>query len=384
MWYYCPASAIISTLSKWSPSIWAATGTGVMSKIEGALDDFDFEVDDFDKYVGYVETVDGMEVKYTQEDMDAAKDCFEAVSTYEDDGGVLTVEEDLNTVVNVNGAKIPIRGRLDFRLTFDDKYVIIDYKHGAGKTVTALNNYQLLIYLKMVIEKFGPKKEYVLQIVQPRARETVPLVWKMTHKQFTDVWQHIEAAFCRIKAAADYFNKYGEINYSDYEAGANCQWCTIKGSCPRRVNRAITAAVTGKVVDKWQEAPEAMLSWLLGAASEVRETLSKAEKQAEQRLKEGSKVFGFKLIKTTGRRSIRKDLDEGEIEQLRILGLVKDEPEFKALGEFDKLAKGTDFDASYYIQDGKNGVKVVPQSTPGEEVTGFVDAFESGEMEETK
>jgi hypothetical protein len=247
--------------------------------------------------------------------------------------------------------------------------------------VSALNNKQLLLYLKALIDTRGPKEYYVLQIIQPRARHYAPKEWALTHEEFEGAWQHMEAAFARINLAAEYFARHKSLGFPHYEPGDHCKWCTIEASCPALVDRVITAALTGKVTEK--ESGE-MIEWMITAAPEVKAALASAEKVGYQRLLDGKKVKGFKLIQASGNRSIRKDLTKEEIQTLKKHGLYTMVPKVAGVGEFEKASKEREFDAAPFILPGKQTVKMVTEDTPGDPA-GTTDAFDDeGAVKETK
>jgi len=380
--YHCPNSAIVARLSKWDPSIYAATGTGVMAIIEKALGNEEADEAFFGQYIGKTEKVDGLDVTYTAEDMVAAIECFEEVIYLREfEEAEVEVEVELSTIIDVSLNKLPIKGRADFVVTTDDSYGIIDYKHGVAHVVSALNNKQMLMYLKALVDTRGPKEHYFLQIIQPRARYDAPKVWHMTHEQFEGAWQHMEAAFARINLAAEYFARHKSLGFPHYEPGDHCRWCTIEASCPALVDKAITAALTGKVTER---EPGEMVEWVIAAAPEVKAALASAEKVGYQRLLGGKKVKGFKLIQASGNRSIRKDLTKEEIQTLKKYGLYTMAPKVAGVGEFEKASKAHEFNATPFILPGKETVKMVAENTPGDPV-GTTDAFiDEGAVKETK
>jgi hypothetical protein len=380
--YSCPNSAIVARLSKWDSSIYAATGTGVMAIIEKALAAEDADETFFGHYVGKTEKVDGLDVTYTEEDMDAAIECFEEIQYLREfEEAEVEVEVELNTIIDVGLNKLPIKGRADFVVTTDDSYGVIDYKHGVAHVVNALNNKQMLMYLKALVDTRGPKEHYFLQIIQPRARYDLSKFWEMTHEQFEGAWQHMEAAFARINLAAEYFARHKSLGFPHYEPGDHCKWCTIEASCPALVDKAITAALAGKMTEK---GPGEMVEWMIAAAPEVKAALASAEKVGYQRLLDGRKVKGFKLIQASGNRSIRKDLTKEEIQTLKRYGLYTMAPKVAGVGEFEKAGKAHEFDTAPFILPGKQTVKMVTENTPGDPV-GTTDAFnDEGAVKETK
>jgi hypothetical protein len=353
-----------------------------MAIIEKAVNTDDANDAFFEQYVGKTEKVDGFDVTYTAEDMVAAIECFEEIIYLREfEEAEVEVEVNLNTFINVGLNKLPIKGRADFVATTDDSYGIIDYKHGVAHVVSALNNKQMLLYLKALIDTRGPKEYYFLQIIQPRARYDTTKFWEMTHDQFEDSWQHMEAAFARVNLAADYFARHKSLGFAHYEPGDHCKWCTIEASCPALVDKAIVAALAEVPTER---EPGEMVEWLVAAAQLVKKALKSAEKVGYKRLLDGKKLSGLKLIYSVGNRSVRKDLTERELEVLKSHGLFTLEPRIAGVGEIEKVGKKLGIDVSSYIAPGKQTVKMVTEDTPGDPVR-MTDAFDDeGTVKETK
>lgn len=374
--YMCPASAIYAMLDVWKTSIYAATGTGVMKKIEDALDDPLFEADDFDQYVGAMEEVDGQQVTYSNADMSAARECFDEVSQLGMRADKLLVERDLKTTVDIDGIKTPLKGRADFILLCKDRYIVVDYKNGF-RPVSSVDNKQLLVYLKCAVDEFGPKEFYELRIIQPQSTQNVTRASLLTHENFESLWSDFEAGLRRIKDTAERFAYCHTLELGDYEIGEHCKWCPVERCCPARISAILSTAVLGKAGNDWRSNVEnGVASAVLDYADTVKETVSEASKVTLESLQNGDAVYGYKLVKTVGKRSVKKELSDEELKILRAVKLVVDKPQTLGVGEFDKAAKKGLINASDYIVDGKPGVKVVSEATPGESVDSYVEMFD--------
>ena len=378
-WFYCPVSAVVAAMPRpYEPSIYAARGTGVMKKIEDALDDDFFDADDFDDIVGTTEEVDGHKITYTEEDARAARICYTDILSRVEDGMSLKVEESVSGVYKIDKTIIEQRGRIDFLLEDKDTYEIVDYKNGAGVTVSALNNYQLLSYLMMVVDTYGHKPFYVLRIVQPNAQTKVQTTWRLTHRQFEQVAEHVVASMTRAIQTAKALSEQSEIPLSDYYPGDHCKWCPIEHSCPGRVNKAVSVACMSRI--PYEEGGK--LKWTLDNAEQIKKVVSGAEKRADEILLGGGEVYGYKMIEAAGKRSVKKytDLDAAARDALE--ETIDLEPKMPTIAQLEKI-KDDGFDVSAYINEAEPKPKRVTWSTDGKAWCA-ADEFEAAEIEETE
>lgn len=380
-WVNCPAAAVVAAMpTKYSPSIYAATGTGVMKHIENALESF-AEAGVFDDLTGKTEKIEGFDITYGEDDAEAAKECFIKIAEFETEGGKVEVEQEISSVFYNPSGNAKVKGRMDFCVTFPDRYEIIDYKHGKGFAVNAQNNWQLLTYLACLVDCRGPKERYVLQIIQPRSRSGKYSIWGMTHKQFESIRPALDAAFVRAFSAAQRLHNEGELYLTDYKCGDWCQWCPIKPTCPARINKAISAACGSRLT--YDQGGH--LKFLLDNGAEIKSVVSKAEEFAETELLAGRKVFGYKLIEVLGNRSLRKEFTAEQIAELKNAKLVEMKEVFPTtIGVIEKAAKKKLIaDPESYFVAGQKKPKMVPwdaQGTPW----GAADEYEIEETEETE
>ena len=379
-WDQCAVAPIVDArLSKWSPSIYAATGTGVMAHIERAIEDLADE-SYFDGLVGTTDQIEGFDVTYTQEDADAAKVCFREISTLEESGMSLEIEKDVHTLIPVGDTKIQIRGRLDFALVSDEQIVVVDYKHGVGHTVEAANNIQLLCYLLGAIREYGHRESYSMRIIQPRARTRAKsTTWDVSGSAVAGMTASLAASMLRAYDAALTLATEGGIPITAYSPGSHCKWCPIERGCPGRLNLAISAAcVTGLPYDEGQN-----LQWMLENASMIRQTVSDAETRADEILLEGGRIDGWKLVESYGNRSLRKDLSEAEITALKAARLVRMEPKMPTIAALEKAEKtGKIKSAAQYLAAGQKKPKRVTWDTEGV-LWGAGDEFGTAEVTAT-
>jgi len=380
-WGECPVAAIVAAMPReYKSSIYTATGTAVMRHIETAIENFE-EDGYFDALVGTAEKVEGHEIRYEESDTEAAKVFFREVSVLEANGGKIETELDLSSAFHTSEGVAKMRGRLDLLATFEDRYEIVDYKHGQGVSVNARNNKQLLSYAFLVNDCRGPKDFYRLRIIQPRSPAgEKDSIWEFSQSDLDSFRPSLDAAFVRAFDAAKYLNKNGEIRLGGYSPGGHCKWCPIEVSCPARVNRAISVACCAK--RKLEDG--GFLKNLLDNADMIKSTISNAEKFADDELLSGRKIFGYKLIESFGNRSVKKVFTPEQIEELKSAKLIQVVDKYPNIADLEKAEKkGLIKSSKDYIDDGKRKPKVVPWDCEGAPWN-TLDEFETGQVAKTE
>lgn len=362
-WRKCPASALLQRLAKYSPSPCASLGTGVMAKIEELLNRIDGNVHDLQQFVGKKEVIEGNDITYTQEDMDAASVCFNIIRCHEDVGYDVKVEDKVTYRTEFDGQKYAINGRIDFWYDRKEKYHVIDYKHGVGNVVSAVGNGQLMIYTMALIQKYGPRKSYAMEIIQPRARYVTEKYCKMEHDHFLVSFDALRRSMERAHNLAKDFDKTHRIPMDCYAPGDNCKWCAVEHCCPARVNAQLALSVAGGG-DVSGILTGDYYGDILASADAAGPVVSNAKKSAEEILLKGEKVKGYKLVASRGKRSLNEAALEKDIEKVIALGLAKKAHTYAPLSEFDKAYK-KDKSTAKYINRGAPSYKLVPESEEG-------------------
>lgn len=190
------------------------------------------------------------------------------------------------------------------------KLIVYDYKHGKGIPVDVEDNVQLLFYaLGAYIElQHMEFSEIEMVIVQPRAdhpdgpvrRWTVPVSYIT---QFAD----------QLKKAADATQRE---DAPLVPGSKQCRWCPAFPICPAAAKQAslIAAADFAEPVEKQLKKPEELtpeqLKMVLDNAGFLDSWLRAVEQYAEDQLKAGHAIPGYKLVK---KRSTRKWISEEDV-----------------------------------------------------------------------
>ena len=178
---------------------------------------------------------------------------------------------------------------------------VVDYKHGAGVPVSALDNPQLLYYglgvlyglmgRRRDLKKFLDDEQVELRlcIVQPRSPEARVSQWIVASEVMLQFERDLLAAAKTVLR---------EPNRT--VAGDHCRFCPAKDICPSHVNTAMT--VWGKGMDNLVHDPMSMPAEALSEALQQCVQLDKAitafRRIAQIRMEDGEPIPGWKLEPT--------------------------------------------------------------------------------------
>lgn len=187
----------------------------------------------------------------------------------------------------------------------DGKVVLhfVDYKHGAGVGVIAVENYQLLTYACIFASYFGVVVDvYRMTIIQPRCSQVEPIqVWDTTPQR---VAQH-EAEILAVK------------DKRHFAAGPHCQFCSLAGSCPTLREQSLAVA---QAAFEQAEIPE--LIQLFEMQDAIRASLNQIEGILIEKARLGCELPGYKVVDSIGHR--KWALDEPKlVRRLAKLGISR-------------------------------------------------------------
>ncbi len=201
---------------------------------------------------------------------------------------------------------------------------IVDYKYGEGVVVHPERSLQATIYAQTIGAGMLPfpadKFPVFVHIYQPRGRagETGPgHVWETTWGEIASIAEQIQHKALGIKLHhEDPENKSG-YNKEAYElqfapSDKACQWCPAKGFCTARQQ---SLADGFEVIDALTPLPppaqstitEQQLVRILTHKAGMVSWLNDVEQWAEDFLKAGGKIPGFKLVLSRGGNRVWSD-----------------------------------------------------------------------------
>ena len=279
-------------------SVYAAEGTVAHAIAEGVLRE------DGWPSLGAVISEDGYDIEATQEMFDAIQVYIDFVNT-QAEGRTLLIEQQFDLApLSPPG---PMYGTAD-AVIWDEqakRLHVIDYKHGSGVSVDAIDNDQGLVYMLGAVVAFGRRPNALtFTIVQPRAPHDAGIIRSWDVK-----WDEV------IFAKQSLFADAGATLDPDapLNAGDWCRFCKAKAICPAQKAQVEALAVEAFAAEP--TFPEAAglsltdIAEVLAKAPAVTDWIKSVQSYALNMLERGETVPGYKLVE---KRSNRKWIDERE------------------------------------------------------------------------
>ena len=218
-------------------------------------------------------------------------------------------------------------GTVDVRIAqFMGELHIIDYKHGQGVPVSAVDNQQLLMYSlgSDIMDDSMPESVH-LTIVQPRCPKVEPVqVWEVGPDHIRD-WAHD-----MLNAVDQALSKNPPLN----PGPSQCHWCKASAHCPATHSLAIEMAKKD-FADEVQNLPDAKFVELFSQVDTIRQVCKALEERARFEMQSGKEIPGYKLVqKKTNRRWV-----QGAEEKLKEKKVPKKYMYETKLTSFTKLEK---------------------------------------------
>ena len=321
-WLNCPGSFRLSQTAPHRPSsIYAATGTLAHEMIENAVKSAHAELDPGLLDRTYV--CDGHPVTVDQDFIDGVN----VMLRYLFDSGALLADwvkvefrVDLAPYF-LDQSPVPVFGTVDAAAhTWDTETLeIVDYKNGAGITVSAVENPQLMFYGAGVLEHLpAAQRDRVarvkLTIVQPHAQGVSPIrSWEI---DVVDLLMWVDEVLVPgVEACAQ--------PDAPLVAGTWCRFCPVSHACPKLMADALEMAKAE--FDDYQPPGDAdELARALDAAERAELWITRIREFAIDRLEHQVRIPGWGLVPT---RPTRKWLapDTDIAHRLQDLGASHDE-----------------------------------------------------------
>lgn len=197
---------------------------------------------------------------------------------------------------------------------------IIDYKYGQGVEVSAVRNYQLMLYAAMTMTSLNNEvarkiRKVKLHIYQPRIGNIS--VWELTLREL-NVW-YLEVVRPAIISIL-------EKNYYT-QAGDHCRWCKHRPKCYMYAMTYVDQIEEDLRLERWSISRE-RIAEILKVKDDVVKWLNELSDTVTNEILSGEVYDGFKVVEG---RSIRKITDEeGAVTYLRSEG-YKEQDIFKPL-----------------------------------------------------
>ncbi len=248
-------------------------------------------------------------------------------------------------------------GTSDFTAIVGRKATVVDYKHGAGIVVDAVENPQLMYYAAGVLEDLNAwdsVDEIELVIVQPRAFHYDGPIrsWTISTAELV-AWLEDKLVPAMDRALVS----------RDTKSGEHCRFCPARfGACPQIVSDVDEMEELMKTIGKdGGGAPKLtgeQLARFLDLGEVFKIVRTAALKTATVRVQNGHKVPGWKLSKARSNREFKEGAEAAAKKEFG--DDAYSQPKLKSPAEFDKLPKGKDFTARWAFKPDA-GETLVPE-----------------------
>lgn len=349
-WLACPPSARLCENYEDKDSEYAQEGTDAHSLCEHKM-----------KLALGIDTVDPTEnLSFYNEEMEQCA-CDYAAYVLE------LVEEAKKTSKD---AVVLIEQRLDFSrfvtegfgtgdcvIIADGTLYIVDYKHGKGVEVSAVDNPQMMLYALGALELFDGIYDIDtvrMSIFQPR-RENVSVC--VMAKDDLLQW-----AYNDLMAKA----KMAYAGEGEFQAGEHCRFCKAKAVCRKRAEYNLELAKYDFEMPATLE--DAEIAAILEKADELAAWVADVKEFALQQALNGVRYTGFKVVEG---RSNRKYTDEDAVaDTVKKAGYDPYEPKLLGITAMEKLLGKKKFSEllSGLVEKPKGKPALVPESDKRQEM----------------
>lgn len=282
--------------------------------------------------------------------------------------------------------------KVDVVIINPDSLHVIDYKYGEGVPVSPVENKQVVIYAKVAATgtEFMDNFPVFSHIYQPRGRagETGPAhVWETTWGEVNEIARGIQykAELIQGKLTGSLVTASGYLEFAPSEKA--CQWCPAKGFCTAR---QASLAEGFEVIDELQPLPspgpavlsEEQLVRILKHKAQMVKWLDDVEQWAEDFLKSGGKIPGYKLVQSRGGNRVWSDPEQAFhllLAQTVLLPPEIIEQKILGPGAIEKLLGKNKFsvELTNLITKAPGVPVMAPEEDKRPALTGVVDEFET-------
>lgn len=265
-------------------------------------------------------------------------------------------------------------GTGDCIIVSDSLLEVIDYKHGKGIPVSALQNPQLRLYSLGAIDRFGQLYDFDnvrYTIIQPRLDSV-----SEDSMTITDLiaWAETEV----VEKAKQAWAGTGE-----FHPGEHCRFCSAKAVCAARVAKSLELFNTG--LEAVGVISDEQVAEILPMLNEAEAWIKDIKAYAENQALKGIRIKGYKLVQ--GKKPNRQwsDTEEVEATLLRAGYPIEDfrETKLKPVGQVEKALGKTAFRALLdgLVYQGEGKPTLVPEDDRRIEIsaadTAFADLLEN-------
>jgi len=264
------------------------------------------------------------------------------------------------------------KGTSDFTALHERILHVVDYKHGKGVPVDAVDNIQGLCYGMGASAHFQNDDWDTLRItiVQPRAYHDDGPVrsWDVPRDEIFEYMLNFAAA---AKATED--------PNAPLKVGKWCRFCKAKVGCPAQLKNATDtmeidfAEETSKPVPIGLLSDEQILNIVFNKIPIIEQWCASLKDYAQKKAEAGEPIKGSKLVYT---RAVRMWKDKTQAEEVlkAKFGEKIYEKEFVSAPKFEKIIGKKEFkEVAFLVDKISTGVTLVPESDPRESARNTVE-----------
>jgi hypothetical protein len=315
----CPGSVVLEAAYPDDSSAYAAEGACAHDLAASVLTDPEFVIP-----VGETKTVDGYQIKVTQDMADYVMDYCRLVWERAE-GKTLLVEQrvPIGHLTGEEGAT----GTSDvIIIDYDQEAIeVIDLKYGAGVKVYAEDNQQMQMYALGALHEHSIISDFswaTMMIHQPRMNHVAE--WHIPTAELEAFADEVREAAHAVDLARE---RHGDTTidwaFSFLHPGEKqCRFCKAKATCPALREEVMAIAGPATAHDFAEFIPDVpnaetgdnYLSMAMAKVDMVEGWCKAVRAEVERRLLAGKAVDGFKLV--TGKKGNRRWADEKAVEKL--------------------------------------------------------------------
>lgn len=361
----CPGSANMERDIPSQSSIYADEGTAAHELGETCL----IKGDNPSDYAGEIITV---EKDGPRRDFEVNADMISAVDVYVNYCRPLMGRHFIEHKFELPFLGEDQKGTSDFTALKDGILNVVDYKHGKGEPVDAIDNIQGLCYGLGAAKEFMNDDWHTLRItiVQPRAYHDMGPVrsWDVPRDEMIDYLINFAHA---AKATED--------PNAPLRVGKWCRFCKAKVNCPAQLKHAQEVMEmdfnepTSKPVPIELLSDEQILDIVFNKLKVIEQWAASLKDYAQKKAEAGDPIKGSKLVYTRAVR-IWKDKEEAERKLKPVFGDEIYEKEFVTAPKFEKIVGKKKFkEFEDMVDKVSTGVTLVPESDPRESARNTVE-----------
>lgn len=373
-WMACPGSVRLESAMPDSSSSYAARGTAAHGLAEKAQRTGK-TARELVRTLAYGPTVhvDGYIIVLEDEDVEAVEVYLAYLRTVTGPSDPVVIEGRVSLAPFMTPAqreRLPDMFGTADRLSYErstNTLHSIDYKHGAGVAVEAIDNPQPLYYAAGALASgalgfdhtsYPPGLRVRATIVQPRCPHPAGPVRSVDVTPL-DLLMFVDEMLDAAERTQD--------PDAPLVPGGWCRFCSVSATCPAQFDRAQRAAKDDfGVIEDASDYPEDRLAAAMAEVGDIETWCAAVRAAAHKRLATGAPVPGWKLVPKRGVRVWNDGVNEKSLRELGLLeAMVMTPPAMKSVFQVEKITpKDKRAELAAFYTTKSSGTTIAPESDP--------------------